>query len=333
MTRETTIPVEFIALAGKVHYVVRRGSVEWSGSCPQCGGELHPDGTFPDRFRMIQRSRATGKPLGWCRSCGFTWWPGKDSGEKWEPTDAQRAEWLREREASEKVRADTVAQALSLLRKEQAWIRYHDFLTEAVREIYRIRGIPDFWIDYLGLGYNPERGYRSRGEYYISPALTIPVFEPGSRLVVNIKNRLLKPVDPGDKYRPEIAGLPAALYVADPDLKLEGRCILVEGEFKAIVTYITLDLPGTVVVGVPSKSPEIDMLKKLDACDPVIICLDPDAYRMQPGHQKTAVERMLPAFKGRARVMRLPDKIDDMINARYLDTKSLRRAVDGARKV
>lgn len=333
MNRDSTIPLEFSELSGKVQYVVRRGSQEWSSSCPQCGGAPHKDGTFPDRFRMLVQSRATGRPLGWCRSCNYSWWPGKDSGREWTPTPEQQRAWIAERELSEHDRAAATAHALELLQQERVWIKYHDQMTDAVRDIYFKRGIPEFWQLYLKLGYNPTKNYSSGGVYYSSDALTIPVFEPGTWRVLNIKNRLLHPADPGDKYRPEIKGLPAAMYAADPDVKLEGRCLLVEGEFKAIVAYTTLDDTNTVVMGLPSKSPELQLLQQLAKCDPVVICLDPDALRCEPGQQQTAVDRIARVLGKRARVMRLTDKVDDLVNAGHLDKASLRRLVDTARVV
>lgn len=333
MTREVGLPFEFSGLQGRVQYVTRRGTTEFSSSCPDCHGEIHQDGTYPDRFRMFLKSAATGKPLGWCRSCGYTWWPGKDDGREWRPTPEQHKAWVIQREISERERAATAAHAIDLLQQEQVWLKYHDQLTDDVRDVYRKRGIADFWVEYLKLGYNPAKWYRHNGENYVGAALTIPVFEPGGTWrVLNVKNRLTNPVDPGDKYRPEVAGLPVALYVTEPEAQLRGRCMLVEGEFKAIVTYTTLDDPDTLVIGLPSKSPDTDLLAKLAECDPIIICLDPDGYRADAKQHKPAIERLTAALGKRSRVMRLPEKIDDLINAGHIDTPLLRRMVAGARR-
>jgi hypothetical protein len=86
MNRTVSLPPEFSELNGKVDFVIKRGHNEYSSSCPQCGGFVHQDGSYPDRFRLFIASEATGKPLGWCRSCGFTFWPGKTTGARWTPT-------------------------------------------------------------------------------------------------------------------------------------------------------------------------------------------------------------------------------------------------------
>jgi hypothetical protein len=274
--------------------------------------------------------------MAWCRNCGKTFIPGRN-GTDWKPDPAVAAAWLAEREQSEQERMAEINRALELLQREQVWTSYHENLTSEIRGLYEKRGIPEFWQDYLQLGYDPEKWFTSAGSNYISPSLTIPIFEPGgSWKALGVKHRLLKPADHGDKYRPEMRGLPAALYMADPDRKLTGRVMIVEGEFKAITTNVFIDDVNLTVVGVPSKSPDIELLDQLAECDPVTICLDPDAYVLSEkqraaGAKWPAIKRLADHFRGRSRVMQLPFKIDDAIVAGALDKWTLRRMMNMAR--
>ena len=211
MPRQSNIPYDFQFLATKVHYVQKVSDNEYASSCPNCGGMPHRSGEFPDRFRMWIKSQASGGPLGWCRRCGYIWTP---KGEKLSPE--KQSAWAEERKVYELERKAKVEHALSLLHEEQAWIRYHQNLTGEVRQRYHDYGLDDFWIDNWQLGYNPDFTVwdRKGKKEHHTPTLTIPVFQPGTDKPVNIRNRLLDPVDPGDKYRPEVSGLPSTLFYA-----------------------------------------------------------------------------------------------------------------------
>jgi hypothetical protein len=338
MQRETCIPSEFVELPGRIQYIVKRGTMEFSSSCPNCLGEPHPDGTYPDRFRMLIKSRATGGPLGFCRVCGYKWWPGKGTINERKPSAEQLNAWREEVKAREMTRLEEVQHALSILAREQIWTHYHDQLTAETRAIYEARGIPEFWIDYLQLGYDPQKFYQVSDHNYFSPSLTIPIFEPVTWKVLNVKHRLLSPIDPCDKYRPELRGLPASLFTFDPERPIEGPTLICEGEFKAIVAGETLDRTNWQVVGIPSKSPDLSMVEQLKNCDPIVVCLDPDAYTLSPkqianNQSMTAIQRLVKAIGDRARVITLPDKIDDLINKKCIDKHSLKRLVDGARRI
>lgn len=333
MNREVPLPSGFEELSGLVRYVVKRGVNQYSSTCPECGGDVHTDGTWPDRFCMWPKSKATGSCLGFCRHCGLKWWPGKTDPSK-RPTPEQEAVWLEERLSAEQQRLAEIQTALEILQKEQAWVKYHEaaFDNGEVRQLYAQRGIKeDFWIMYWSLGFNPAKQVWYEGQGYLCQSLTIPIFETLTRKALNIKHRLLNPPNPGDKYRPEIKGLPAALFVADLDKPLKGKTLLVEGEFKAMVSYLCADDPTMQVVGVPSKSPDLDMLDKLAECEPVFVCLDPDAYQVKGSEREPAISRLAAHLGNRARIIRLPGKIDDLINAGAITKPLLKSLMNGAR--
>jgi len=156
------------------------------------------------------------------------------------------------------------------------------------------------------LGYDPcHIVWTDNGEWQ-TPTYTIPIFEPESWNVLNVRHRLVNPPKPNDKYRPERSGLPAAFWIADPDKALKNTTLLVEGEKKAMVSYITADNPELRVVGVPGKTPSVEQLVKLRDCDPVIICLDPDAHN-------EVIKLVEILGRKRCRIIELPEKIDDLI--------------------
>jgi hypothetical protein len=66
-----------------------------------------------------------------------------------------------------------------------------------------------------------------------SDSITIPYYWKNK--LINVRHRLSKPNGTG-KYRPEMTGLPSAIFNADIlDNGDGGWVVLVEGEFKAII--------------------------------------------------------------------------------------------------
>lgn len=321
--RTVVKPLELEGL--EVSYLQRRGADRYTSSCPKCGGIPHSNGELPDRFTVWMKSRTTGGALGWCRQCGYIWTSRK---ERIDPDAHLR--WLEEREKREREIKDTAVRALELLQNERAWITYHQQLTGEIRQRYYERGLDDYWIEYWQLGYKPEKYYWSGDNQLVSPSLTIPVFEPVTWNIRNIRHRLLAPDNPGDKYRPERGGLPAELYFTDLDNEPKGKAFIVEGEFKAMTTYLTIDDPKLTVVGLPGKSPSNEIVSCLEDCEPIWMCLDPDAYHAVKG--KPPIQRLAEMIGDRARIVYLPDKIDDMIQRKEIDKDAILRLMKQARK-
>jgi hypothetical protein len=178
--------------------------------------------------------------------------------------------------------------------------------------IWNYRGLNDFFIDWWKLGY-------SQSSCWNSPTITMPIWGHDWE-VTNIKHRLLEPNGKG-KYRYETSGIPASAFFCDPD-RTSGPLFLAEGEIKAMVTFQTLDTPTIQVAGLPSKLPSGNQLDSLKDYDPIYLCPDPDAFR------DASVGRICDMLgRERVRVVQLPDKIDDLINAKLIDKSGLRRYV------
>jgi len=226
----------------------------------------------------------------------------------------------RAKEFAEKKR-DEYQRALEMLWKSDALNKYYQNLVSypPARVHWRERGIPDDWQDYWSLGYQPEFFYRHGEELCQSPTITIPIFDGGDK-PVNIRHRILRPVDPGDKYRPEMAGLKAIPFMAAPDLGHNTEVALVlEGEIKAAVSYIYLNDSKIQVYGIPGKKSFGDMAEKLKGRR-VFVLFDPDAEA-----QAIAAARAVGGY-----YMRLPVKVDDAILAGHLDGAGLQRMMKGA---
>jgi hypothetical protein len=275
-----------------------RGRGEWSASCPQCLGASASRYGKSDRFRIFAAGKGS-NARAWCRRCGFFEWADQD-GEP--PTAEEIADANKERARLAELEAKRVKQKIDQLQHENYWLGWHDAMAEKHRQAWRGQGIRDELQDYFQLGYVDRRRFFNGAEPFVSPAMTIPVFDVGWQ-VVNVQYRLMSPPPGVGKYR-FTAGLPTPLFLTLPDVEPAGPVLLVEGAKKAVVCFDHLN--GLNIVAVPSKVPPVKMLKRLDDCEPVYIALDPDAY----GECKAA-KRIGKAIGDRARYVRLPVKPDD----------------------
>ncbi len=176
-------------------------------------------------------------------------------------------------------------------------LRYYRNLDDAARAWWHTQGITDAAIARFFLGvcdYHP---------LYRQTTYTIPIIEAGRLL--NIRHRLTAAQNPKDKYRPEMAGLPAALFNGDiltPDL---AGVVIVAGEKKAVVLWQH---------GIPAVSSTAgcghwpaEYTTRLQFCQKVYIAFDPG--------ESAAAWKVAAQIGERAFVVSLPDKPDDFITA------------------
>lgn len=307
MLRNDFLPAEFEPIQHLVSYVHRKSANEYSGSCPQCGGDVHKNGEPPDRFVMFRVSRY-GFSLGFCRKCGYRWTPkGK------EPSKEQIEEWRRNQIEVEKSRIEAAQRALEFLQNDKIWEQFYSQNNSWSKSLFREWGISDTWVDYLRLGLMPDYVVKNGEETYHSPAATIPIWNVGG-VVQNIKLRVLNPKNGADRYRNFYAMGSSFLFVPLYDLPISGAGIIVEGEKKAIVLEQTLNNPSLRVVGIQSKTPSPTIFAELKNLDPVYVWLDPDAKVREKDGKETAVEYVTRMVgKERARIVDCPIKVDDGI--------------------
>ncbi len=280
-----------------------RGSNEWSSSCPQCGGAGGHEKS--DRFRMFAPSGGK-NARGWCRRCGYFAWA--DEGAKIDPAKIAEAEIIRREYMLQE--HERITQKIKALEQAAFWRGYHEAMTDQQRQLWRNAGIDNYLIDYYKLGYTLDKPYLHAGNEYHSPAMTIPHYGPSWHLT-NVQYRLMTPEPGAGKYR-MTAGIPAAMFITEPDEPLKGACLLMEGAKKAIVTYQNIGGKMVSIVAVPSSAPPAEMLVNIKDCDPVYICLDPDAFHAGQG-LKPAVNRLARHVgRERARIVNLPVKADDL---------------------
>jgi len=275
-----------------------------------------------------------------CFSCGehgdvFDWWaywrkqPLGDvlRGEGFDPKALQEraAENAKRLEQELAAKIAEAQAALIELRKANRYLEYHE---KVHRDYWHDMRLDDWWIDYWKLGYCDHFTAYTRNGKLTTPTHTIPIFAPGWELQ-NIRHRLIANLDPGDKYRPERAGLPAMPFMADPETGWDVETVvIVEGEKKAMVVFVTLDNPKVQVVGIPGKTNVRHISDILKGREPVVI-LDPDAC-LKDKSGKDAYQS-ISARLGKIREVRLPFKVDDGIIEYNLSGDWLKNAINSAR--
>lgn len=299
MPRRAELPPPFSDLNLKLQFIQQVSPTEYSAECLECGGTIHQDGEWPDRLRIFvgEHGRV------WCRRCNLFKWADQVNGAE-PPTRQDLEKWRQEQIRREEERKRSAELALANLRKGEVWKRYCNQLAGAGEEYWRGRGIPQAWQGFWGLGWEPH-------SQWSCPTATIPIFDPNYQ-VLNIKHRLIGTDASGQKYRYQLHGLPAPLWLADPEAPLVDHIVAIEGEIKAMVVKLTLDDNST-VVGLPGATPSTATVDQLRKADRVTLVLDPGAEEQ--------AKKLSDALGGkRVKVLIPHGKVDDMIIANQMNS-------------
>lgn len=213
---------------------------------------------------------------------------------------------------------------LEELRKTETWRKYHEAveLNESYQQLWESEGIPVEWQNYWWLGYCSQFTVMTDVGKWTTPTMTIPIFTGKDWEIQNIKHRLLNPFNPKDKYRPEKSGLSTSPFYCDPEKMFDSeRIIIVEGEKKAMVTYLTLDDSNIQVIGLPGKNQWRSILDNLSG-QTIYIMLDPDALKEAIEFSKIV----------NGRVINISMKIDDAINEGAINKYGVQKLLAGARR-
>lgn len=271
---DVSLPPIFGQFATMVRYVQQWSRTEYSSTCVKCGGEVHSDGSWPDRCRWFNDSN----PRAWCRVCGEMFWPNQAPGYK-PPTAEQLYQWTQERLAQEEARKRSAERAIANLKSSRLWERYQEQMGKEGKEYWEKAGIPSAWQDVFRFGWCPEFRFMHKTELFVRPSATIPIFglnwEP-----LQIKHRIIwEPSAPpelqSDKYRPEIKDVGSPFFLCDPSKEIEGEIIVVEGEKKAAVVKVTLDDSPEPVIGLPGIEPDRERLSMFDKAERILLVTDP----------------------------------------------------------
>lgn len=249
--------------------------------------------------------------------------------EKWQGLDFRRAcEWIlggviEDVEGMVKSATDRLEAArlelIAAQEKEEArrkelqvaekHLYYHKMRTQYHKDTWSQAGIDEGMQDFWTLGGTEDFTYKVGENLYHSPTLTIPIFSVDNELLT-IQHRLLNPVNPKDKYRPDVKGLHSHPFLAIPTMGFDGDLIWVmEGAKKAMVTWTKSD-PSWQTIGVMSQGEYKNITEKLKPVGKrVIVVPDPNGER-NPNAFRLGYEL---AKEIGGKVLRVPDKIDDMI--------------------
>ena len=307
--------INLIDLAERAGSKLRHSGGEWRGNCPVHGGE---------------------------NSSGFVIW---DDGKRWTcftgdcgsgdalmfltPAETLRLQAEQAMRAA-KVLQESIEKAQAVLKEiesSQIWLKYNEQLmaSQEGQAWWDGRGVPSAFQSIWQLGYETDRRIWVGEEVHV-PTATIPLFGYDWHCN-NVKHRLIGAPDGAGKYRYEYDHASAPLFLANPDLEKPTTTVVVEGEIKAMVTYITLDEPGWQVIGMPGKSTKIDKVKPyLESSTDVFVLCDPDTGKLN----ESIVAEL---GKERCRIVDTPVKIDDYILACDISKKKLKTIFNQSRRV
>lgn len=325
MRRQSNLPAEFEFLSGKVHYVheVVAGT-EWASSCPSCGGEIHRNGEWPDRFRMWPKSKH-GTPLGWCRHCNAKFTPKQE----FKPDPALLEKLRLEREKADAEHIAAVKKARIIVQREKKWEVYNFNLLKNISANLRwceVLGVNEANIDqytsYWKLGCDPHHTFwnmngNEQFKSFVSPTLTFPLCDLNGK-AINIKHRLLKIGPDGLRYRQEYRGTGEGIFIANRGLMNKADwVILAEGEKKAMVSYICVGGNTKLqIFGLPM-TPSLELLGAINGKH-ILYIPDPDVFE---DGKRMAMNRVMSVFAQRdLHIVRLPAKLDDYIIDNHKDS-------------
>lgn len=285
-----------------------KGRGEYSSSCPNPHCDADKDGFlfWPEKGNY------------WCRKCGIEGFVVDGQGtELFKVTPEMKARWEAEKRERERAEAAKQMSAIERLQSSKAHERYHLSLNGKGSYIGNKWGISSFGIDHFMVGYCD-----SCPVYPESSSITIPYFWRGE--VINLRHRLVAPSDNTGKYRPEMAGLPSAIFNADL-LESEDEIILVEGEFKAIVLfergYPAIAIPG-------ANNFKEKWLRLFSKVKKTYVVLDPgvedQARKVGVSLSKIGVE---------TKIVTLPEKPDDLFVKYGMTDRSFEKYLNMGRPV
>ena len=311
MRQDAPLPAVFAQYQTQVQYVQKVGHSKWTSNCPACSGSIHPDGELPNRCVWFYDD----KPLGFCFRCGKTFWP--DAAHDWTPPTTEELErWQQEREAEQEGRLRSAQLALTNLRSQNLYVQYNSMMQDRERQWWRSRGVPDVYQNIWELGWCHDRD-----------AASIPLFGPDYELK-NIKYRLTDTSN--GKYRYHLTGLPAPMFMCDPEAALENHVVAVEGELKSMVVHVTLDDPNACVVGLPGLNPPPSITDTLAQADRVTLVLDPGSDVRNDNGWSPAGKLVSAIGRSKCKVLIPVSKIDDSLLAMQADKWDVRRLLTQA---
>ena len=215
------------------------------------------------------------------------------------------------------------------LQMTERHVYYHKMMSQYHREEWCKAGIDEGMQDFWTLGGCDDFTYCEDDAFYHSPTLTIPIKAPETCELLTIQHRLLNPVNPKSKYRPEKTGLRAHPFLAVPEMGFDGDVVLVmEGAKKAMVAWTRADTCWQ-CIGADSQEMYASLVEPLRlAGKRVVVIPDPNTDR-NPNAMRKGYN--LAKAIG-ASFLHIPLKIDDLILQTNMGTDDLFHLVKQARR-
>lgn len=289
------------------------GKWKWNCFTGNCGGG--------DSITFIEKW----KGLDFRRACEWITGGAIEDTEAMRESAAARLEQARLERIAAQEREDARRKELQVAERH---LYYHKMRTQYHKDIWTAAGIDEGMQDFWTLGGTEDFTYKVGEKLYHTPTITIPIFSEENELLT-IQHKLLNPINPKDKYRPDVSGLHSHPFLAIPTMGFDGDLIWVmEGAKKAMVTWTRADNYWQ-CVGVMSQVEYKNLEDKLSKVGKrVIVIPDPNSER-NPNAFRLAKEF---AHNIGGRILRVNDKIDDLILSADLKQNDLYAMSKQARK-
>ena len=220
------------------------------------------------------------------------------------------------------------------LQETEKHIAYYEqrMKSQWARDAWTQAGIDEGMQEFYYLGANEDFRYWEKKIEYHSPTLTIPYFDEWMNPIF-INHRLVNPINPKSKYRPDMSGIDVPDYLAIPKLGYDGEyVIIVEGAKKAMVTWNKAPSESQ-VIGVSTQGAYRQLEEKLKGSigKRVIVIPDPDKVTEKNEKVLTQSRDLARALGGK--ILRVPEKIDDYIVRAGISPNSFYKLLKQSRHV
>lgn len=200
------------------------------------------------------------------------------------------------------------------------------------QEMWTQAGLDEGLQDFFYLGANEDFRYWEKKIEYHSPTLTIPYFDEHMNPIF-INHRLVNPINPKSKYRPDVSGIDVPDFLSIPTMGYDGDLVIVvEGAKKAMVTWSKAPTE-TQVIGVSTQGAYKQLEEKLKGKvgKKVIVIPDPDKPTEKNEKVLTQSRDLARAVGGK--ILRIPEKVDDFIVRAGISSDSFYKLLKQARHV
>lgn len=199
------------------------------------------------------------------------------------------------------------------------------------QDMWTQAGLDEGLQDFFYLGANDDFKYWEKKIEYHSPTLTIPYFDEWMNPIF-INHRLVKPINPKSKYRPDMSGIDVPDYLSIPTMGYDGDLIIVvEGAKKAMVTWSKAPTE-TQVIGVSTQGAYKQLEEKLKNVGKKVIVI-PDSDKVTDKNEKVLTQSRDLARAVGGKILRIPEKIDDYIVRVGMSPNSFYKLSKQARRV